>query len=251
MGPWIKPSQAKYAKALQQEKDLMYALIEQLPPFDYFYQRFHHSITNWLPFFWKGFTQTTKYTYSIDDLKDPDKVWSGFQAKIRTDIRKAEKVVKVRSDFPLDRLIDVVELTFKRQSMTLPFDRETVRRLDAECQSREIRKMFFAEDAHERIHAVLYLVWDEDTAYYLMAGADPELRSSGASSLLVWEALKYATTVTLRFDFEGGMIEPVERFFRGFGARQVSYFQIENRSRLVTCLSSARKILRTLMGKTI
>ena len=29
--------------------------------------------------------------------------------------------------------------------------------------------------------------------------------------------------VTRRFDFEGSMLQPVERFFRAFGARQVQY----------------------------
>jgi hypothetical protein len=59
-----------------------------------------------------------------------------------------------------------------------------------------------------------------------MGGSDPELRNSGANSLCMWEAIKFASTVTKAFDFEGSMIESVERFFRAFGARQVPYFQI-------------------------
>ena len=55
---------------------------------------------------------------------------------------------------------------------------------------------------------------------------DPELRSSGATSLCMWEAIAHATSVTTRFDFEGSMIESIERFFRGFGAEQTPYFHI-------------------------
>jgi hypothetical protein len=44
--------------------------------------------------------------------------------------------------------------------------------------------MFFAQDAEGRIHAALYLVWDASYAYYLLGGADPRLRGSGAQSLL-------------------------------------------------------------------
>jgi hypothetical protein len=54
-----------------------------------------------------------------------------------------------------------------------------------------------------------------------MAGSDPRFRTSGAMSLLTWEAIKYAGQVTRRFDFEGSMLRPVERFFRAFGGRQV------------------------------
>lgn len=59
-----------------------------------------------------------------------------------------------------------------------------------------------------------------------MGGSDPDLRNSGANSLCMWEAIKFASTATKAFDFEGSMIEPVERFFRAFGARQKPYFQI-------------------------
>ena len=61
------------------------------------------------------------------------------------------------------------------------------------------------------------------SAYDLMGGSDPSLRTSGAMSLLMWEAIKFAGQVTRRFDFEGSMLQPVERFFRAFGGRQVRF----------------------------
>jgi hypothetical protein len=72
----------------------------------------------------------------------------------------------------------------------------------------------------------VYLVWDAESAYSLMSGNDPRLRSSGAISLLRWEAIKFAREVTRRFDFEGSMLEPVERFFRAFGGRQVRFARL-------------------------
>ncbi|MNZ86002.1 hypothetical protein D3C78_1048120 [compost metagenome] len=80
--------------------------------------------------------------------------------------------------------------------------------------------MFIAEDDQGRRHAGVYLIWDENSAYYLMGGGDPELRNSGATSLCMWEAIRFSATVTRRFDFEGSMLEPVEHFFRAFGAIQ-------------------------------
>lgn len=43
---------------------------------------------------------------------------------------------------------------------------------------------------------------------------------------LIWEAIKFASTVSKKFDLEGSMLEPVERFFRGFGTVQKPYFTI-------------------------
>jgi hypothetical protein len=249
LGPWLMPSKTKYSKQLAQQKDLMTALIEQLPPHDYFSQGFHYSITNYLPFYWQGFTQTTFYTYVIEDLTDLNKVWQEFQDNIRYDIKKAKKSVVVNTEPNIDRFLDINTLTFTRQGLPLPYTRELVRRLDSACEARNARRMFFAEDAEGRTHAAIYLVWDENSAYYLMGGGDPELRSSGATSLLMWEAIQFAASVTRTFDFEGSMGESIERFFRGFGARQVPYFYVRRMSHRLKVLSSGREMIKAIMGR--
>jgi len=38
MGPWMRPSSAKYANQIAEQKDLMTALIQKLPLFAYFFQ---------------------------------------------------------------------------------------------------------------------------------------------------------------------------------------------------------------------
>lgn len=59
-----------------------------------------------------------------------------------------------------------------------------------------------------------------------MGGSDPDLRSSAAISLCMWAAIKFASTVTKILDFEGSIMEPVERFFRAFCAKQTPYFAL-------------------------
>jgi hypothetical protein len=230
LGPWLAPAEGKYAAQLARHKELMSALFAQLPAHDLFSQNFHHSITNWLPLHWQGFNQTTRYTYVIDGLSDVEKVWARFEAEARRDIRRAREHLVVRSDPDIEHFLDLNDLTFKRQGKKLPYSRELVRRLDTACAERGLRRMFFAEDSEGRTHAAVYIVWDQDSAYYLMGAADPELRNSGATSLLLWEAIQFAATVTRSFDFEGSMIESIERFFRAFGAKQVPYFHISRMS---------------------
>jgi len=248
LGPWLAPSQAKYAKQLSREKDLMTSLISKLPAYDYFSQNFHYSITNWLPFYWQGFTQTTRYTYVLKNLNDLEEIWSGFQENIRREIRKAKKILTVKTDLDINRFFNINALTFQRQGKQIPYSLEFLQRLDMTCIKHQARKIFFAEDAQGRIHAAIYIVWDENSAYYLMGGADPELRNSGATSLLMWEAIQFAATVTKKFDFEGSMIESVERFVRAFGARQIPYFQITRMSRRMKLLMTGRDALKALVG---
>lgn len=45
------------------------------------------------------------------------------------------------------------------------------------------------------------------------------------ASLLIREIIKYLSSKTRKFDFEGSMIEPVEQSFRRFGAIQERYFR--------------------------
>lgn len=249
LGPWLTPSRAKYSKSLKQQKDLMTSLIQQIPECDYFCQNFHYSITNWLPFYWHGFSQTTAYTYVIQDLGDLDKVWSGFQENIRTDIRKASKNLSIRTDLGLENFLEINNLTFARQRKKIPYSHELVYRVDKACEQHQSRKIFFAEDSHGVIHAAIYLIWDKESAYYLMGGADPSLRNSGAMSLLIWEAIKFSAKVSKKFDFEGSMIESIERFFRGFGASQVPYFRVTRASPRMKLLLTGRDILNDLKRK--
>jgi hypothetical protein len=229
IGPWFRDSKAKYAKTLSQQKSMIKELIQKLPPFDHFVQNFHYSITNWLPFYWDGFEQSTQYTYIIKDLTNLEKIWESFQDNIRREIKKAKNrfYLKVDSNLDIDKFFELNYSTFRRQGLRPPYSVDFIRQLDNSCKANNSRKIFYARDNQGIVHAAIYIVWDEVSAYYLMGGTDQSKRNSGANSLCMWEAIKFASTVTGRFDFEGSMIESVERFFRGFGARQMPYFRIK------------------------
>lgn len=233
LGPWLRSTTAKYSKSLGQQKKILTSIIEQLPEYYMYNQLWHYTYTNWLPFYWKGFEQKTFYTYVLPNLNDTHKLWEEFESKIRTDIRKASNRfnIQVREDLGVDEFLELNKMTFARQGLKVPYSNELVWRIDSACKQRNCRKIWIAEDDLGQRHAGLYIVWDHNSAYYLMGGGNPNLRTSGATSLLMWEAIKHASTVTKRFDFEGSMIEPIERWLRGFGAIQVPYFNITHRKR--------------------
>jgi hypothetical protein len=246
MGPWISSCQTSYTKKLTKEKKVMNGLLKKLPAHDLFRQNFHHSITNWLPFYWQDYSQTTRYTYIIPDLSNLDRIWSDFCGKIRTDIRKAKKNITVRNDLGLDTFYRINTMSFERQGTKVPYSFDYVERIDRAAAARNARQIFFAIDNKGRIHAATYIIWDQNSAYYLMGGANPELRNSGAQSLLTWEAIRFSSTITQQFDFEGSMIESVERSFRAFGARQIPYFQIKKVNskllKLMATISALKKL---------
>jgi hypothetical protein len=216
----------EFRSRLPKEHELLKALIGQLPDFAAFKQNFYPTVTNWLPFYWEKYRQTTFYTYRLHQLRDLQRVEAGLGTGIRRDIRLARQTVRVVHDLPLDEFYRVNLLSFSRQGLPAPYSAAQFRRLDAALAASEARQVFFAVDEQGRVHSVAYLIWDATTAYFLLAGDDPALRASGAGVLLAWECIRYASEVLKLdcFDFEGSMLPGVERIRVRFGAVQTPYF---------------------------
>jgi len=228
LGILFRPNRRlKYAEQLSEEMSLTSELIELMPKLGFFSQHFHEQFRSWLPFYWKNFKQTTRYTYVIEDLSDLDLVWENVRYNTKRKIQKAEKLgLRVVTDLSLDTLLDLNELSFKRQKLDLPYSREYVKKIDRACKEHGARRMFFAVDPQGQVHAGAYIVYDTKAAFYLMGGGDPALRKSNGHALVLWEAIKFASTVSSSFDFEGSMHSNIEPFFRGFGGQQKPYMEI-------------------------
>jgi hypothetical protein len=251
LGPWIRPSTGKLVTQLSDQYELMTELIRQLPRVDLFAQTFSSAITNPLPFYWNGFEHTVNYTYRIEDLTNLDTVWSELSDSCRRAIRKARKLVIVRDDLGVDTLYQLVCKTQERQGKRPPFKRGLLERLDAACRRRDACRIFSAQDAQSNTHAAIFLVWDNRSAYYLIGGGDPQLRSSGAHSLLLWHAIEFASARSRVFDFEGSMKESIASFFRSFGARQTPLLHVRHLSRRMAAMTAAKELVEACRGRPI
>lgn len=226
LGPWVaRTPGAKEATATGDQIELLAELESRLPAASAFRQRCDPRMLGVLPFIWAGYRAEVRYTYRLEDLRSEQTLWDGLSGNIRREIRKARRRVKVRDDLGLDQLHAVWAKTFARQGLPRP-DHERLDRIEAACAPRAARSMLFACDDDERVHAVAYVVSDQHTSYYLLGGGDPDLRTSGAASLLMWEAILRTRGEREVFDFEGSMLKPVERFFRAFGGRQTPYLHL-------------------------
>ncbi len=221
------PSDAKPVEAQSAAQATALDLIRKLPTHQSFYQNFHESFTDWLPFFWNGFSQTTRYTYILEDLSSIDAIWNGMRPTCRQTIRKAQKQgITIVDDLTIDQFLDLNRKTFERQGKTPLGSDDLIRRLDDAIIKNSGRTILAGVDSQKRVHAAIYVAWSGQTAYYLMGGSEPELRDSGAQILAMWEAIQRISQFVKKFDFEGSMLPQVERVFRSFGATQRPYFSI-------------------------
>lgn len=236
MGPYFAEN-----PTLTKQHDLLEKLIIQLPKVDAFSQNFYYNITNWLPFYWQGYEQMTRYSYQID-LTDLDKVYNNINRTRLRYITKAKELdLKIIHSDDIELFYRINKMSFDRQKLPFPYTLEQLRRHDEALAAHDARQLFFVQDAEGRTHSAVYLIWDAQSSYFHIAGDDPDLRSSGAGILLIWEAIKF-TKEKLglnNFDFEGSMIQNVEYIRRQFGAVQVPYFMVwKYNSRLFKFLRS-------------
>jgi hypothetical protein len=227
MGPYVLP---EYRNA-RDELDLLETLLTLFPAdLAAFEQDFNYTATNWLPMYWQGFQQTTRYSYILD-ITDLEAVWQNIKPRYRNQrINQAQKQVVVTPGCALAELNRLQNLSFERQGVEIPLTFDTLHRLDEALTEHHQREIFAATDQQTgAIHSVGYLVWDSHTAYYLMSGDDPALRNSGAGIFLTWEIIRYAAEVLKvpTFDFSGSMLRPIERVRRQFGAEQRPYFRVK------------------------
>jgi len=246
-GVWINyPTNINEDKKECIEKEVMDSLIDQLERMGihYFNQNFHYSITNWQPFFWKGFKQTTYYTYQIRDISNIDEVYNSFSYAKKKQINKASKNFTIDLSMSIEEFYELHKLYLVKGGKKTWYSKILFESIYQASVSRDQGAIIRIRDENNNIHAALLLVWDKQTAYDLVSVINPEYKSSGASTRIVWEAIKILSNKTTIFDFEGSMFEGVARSFQQFGTKQVPYFNIEkNYSKTLSLLLKAKKIL--------
>jgi Acetyltransferase (GNAT) domain len=243
-GIWIKPMIGlNEEEKLSREKAICNEAIAAIDALklSFYRQNFAPAFTNWLPFYWKGFQQTTRYTYILEDISSPQLCFDQFSYAKRKQINKASGL-RLELGLSAQQFFDHHSMTLAAKGEKIFYSQELFTRLHASAAGRGQGQIIALKDDSEKIHAALFIVWDGNSAYNLISSIDPNLASSGASSRVVWEAIQHVSIKTKSFDFEGSMIEGVENSFKQFGGKQTPYFQIwKSDSKLFSLLFQLKK----------
>jgi len=217
---------------LTNQRKWLSALLEHLPLDDFVQMCMHHSFTDWLPFRWKGFKQTTRYTYLIHyQNKSVDDLRQNLNRGRKNIINRAKKNnirVEETDDFAL--LYHFECLSYERQGMKfrIPFD--DLKPLDDAIKKNGNRLILKAIDSSDQVHALIYVAFNAKSAYYLLSGSDPKYRKMGGHTLVLWEALKFFRDKAEYFNFGGSDIKQIEEHVSGFGGVMTPYYHVYNES---------------------
>lgn len=217
----------KYVYNLAREHKLINALIENLSLYRSFDYTFHPNFSNWLPFYWSGYRQETRYTYYFPDISDIKVLLDNAHSRVRRNLRKAERHnVRFCSKIDPSSFYTINRLTFERQGGKPPFNFKTLKCLYRELKQKEQIHLLGVRNKADKLLAVAGIVNDKKCSYLLFNGMDHRLSDVGANTKLIIETLAYCNTLAPMFDFEGSMIRGIESFYQSFGAIQTPYFSV-------------------------
>jgi len=228
-GVWIDYlKDMKLHKRYSFEKRVMDNLIDQLESLNvsHYSQNFHHSFTNWQPFYWRGFRQTTRYTYLLKDLSDLDRCFENFSYAKQRHLKK--EIDDLIIDFSLSaaEFYDFHKQCLRQKNAKIEYSQELLLSVYNETLKREQGKIIALKDKNNNLHSALFIVWDKNAAYAYVYSIDLQFKNDGTSTKMFWEAIKFVSDKTKIFDFEGSMIESVAQSYQQFGTEQIPYFNI-------------------------
>lgn len=178
-----------------------------------------------LPLLWLGWTLRPRYTYWVDIAQGYEAFLQGAASHVRREIKKAEQAgLRVET---ADNPEAVVEILKKAKP-------EAVRSIEPRYFTALCRNAhhYFAAgksvcllgyDGDRAIAGIIYFFHGEKMIYY-QGSTLPEYKNSGIMSYIIAESVRRFGAAYRYLDFDGSMIEPIERFFRGFGAYPVRYW---------------------------
>lgn len=227
----------------RKKQSILNRMVEEIPSVSSFSQTLHYQITNWLPYKWKGYTQTAYYSYRLLNLGQLEDIWSNMDVDYRNNkIGKASVKYRIAEDLDFETLYRFTVAPFQRQKIELPVSRQLLENLVRVCTEHQSGKGLFAVDQQENIVGAVFVIWDRTNCYLLLAGENEQSRLDGAGIWLTWQAIEYASKILQSevFDFLGGMSENLERTRRQYGAEQTPYFLITRKTGLLKFLHKFR-----------
>jgi len=237
LGIWIKyPDNQNYQNKKSLENKVIEMIVNEIPRNDMISINMNYNYQNLIAFHWHGFVETSRYTYILNLEEDIKNIYNSFSPNMRNKIRKSEKLVNIKETDDIKIVYDLILKTFKRQNKKLDFSLNDLKKHDFFLKNNKSRKIFIALDKiTNEPHSVLYLIWDKISSYVHLVGEDPEKRSSGAGINLIYESIRYSKEeLKLKIlDFEGSMIESIEKVRRNCGGKQMKYSSIRKINSLI------------------
>jgi hypothetical protein len=228
LGPYLVPTHRSIHHEIGLLRELLLQLPRQLAAFE---QDCNYNFQNWMPLYWEGFRQTTRYSYQVDLSGELTDIHNHIDKETRRQIRRADEQFTVDQGMEYGPAVfQLHEMGFQRQGMKSPFSQALFERVhETLCAHHAVQYFVLKKKGTDTPVAGQMLIWDRNSAYALIQGETADLRGMNARDLLCWSSLVYAHGHLKlgTFDFMGSMMPNIELGLRRFGARAKPYFRVQ------------------------
>ena len=189
---------------------------------------FSPSVQYVLPYYWKGLELLPRFTYFLP-------LPAGIDGYSKNHQRALQKAFK--GNFKLDISASAAEMIalFKQNKgaeIKLLNDRHyaNMEKLVDTFKTRNMAHVLSCRDSNGQLVAALIGYSYKGVFTYYLGTITDRGKKEQAMVWLITEAIKYAEHLgCTEFDFEGSMIAPIEKFFRGFGAQFKPYYTVKKK----------------------
>ncbi|HMN32877.1 MAG: GNAT family N-acetyltransferase [Chitinophagaceae bacterium] len=203
---------------------LIQQVLEMMPEFDEINLDLHPRIPLDIDF---GNIGSRLKMTNILNLNNLETIEKNYKPALKRQIKKAQKTIHIQTLNDINLFYQLHEKTFLKQNSLPKIPIQTFQKAWEVCVKNNCGQLFFAVDENRNIHAAHFLVYDNETAYYLAGGTDAAYYGSGAMSLLMHHAIVFSAENKKQFfDFEGSMIPSVNRFFKNFSPDEIKYVNL-------------------------
>ena len=164
--------------------------------------------------------------YLLSLTNDFKSIISGYSKNTKRNITKAQK--QDLSIIEGIRFEDYLE--FKAKNLPAGVDQSAIDKLKSLIAFGEYKgfgKIYGVYTPENDLCAAVYFCRWKDRVIYFNAASNEEGKNTGAMYYLINRFIEDNAEKNLILDFEGSMIPGVERFYKGFGAKPETYFQLK------------------------
>ncbi|UKJ07233.1 GNAT family N-acetyltransferase [Solitalea lacus] len=232
---WVhQPEDQKYSTRLSREIDIYSQLIKKLPKFDSCSVSFDYDFNNWMPFYWNGFRQTTKYSFVVEGISNQEKLLQNFSKEYRSRIKKAEQNLQIKFGLSPEAFYALHVKVLQGIGKKINYSFDLLQRIYNGIKANNCGEILYALDESNQLIGASLIARDKNCAYAITGAYDRESNSTGASSLLYYEAMKYSSAFVDKYDLGNTMINSLSLTKRHYGSVQVQSHRIsKNNSKLL------------------
>lgn len=229
LGILFKPQDSKMEKNLSDKKDWITEIINYIPKqVKLFNYNFSPHFDYPLPFYWYKYQLFTRYNYELDLSEGKNRLLENLHTKTRYQIKKTQKennvVVEVSSD--IDAFISEHKKSGRSFLNTNIFS--LITDLYKKAYTLNKATLLIAKSEDKILTGTIFMKYKENWINLYGSLKNSQESEKRATEILLWKAIQMAVeNGATRFDFEGSMIEGVERFYRKFGGKPVPYLNIQ------------------------